>query len=59
MMLKQLLGAIMARKSGRAALVLSDENRSVNGAQFPHKSGVDVLTTVRDNGFGFGCWTYL
>jgi transposase len=29
MMLKQFLGAVMARKSGRAALVLSDENRSM------------------------------
>jgi hypothetical protein len=27
----------------------------VNGAQFPHKSGVVVLRTVKDTGFGFAC----
>ena len=28
----------------------------VIGAQFPHKSGVVVLRTVKDTGFGFACW---
>ena len=28
---------------------------NVNGAQFPHKFGVDVLKSVRGSGFGFAC----
>ena len=31
----------------------------VNGAQFPHKFGVDVLKAVRDGGIGFAVLTYL
>ena len=27
----------------------------VSGAQFPHKSGVDILTRVRNRCFGFAC----
>jgi hypothetical protein len=31
----------------------------VNGAHLPPKFGVDVLTIVRNIGFGFACWAYL
>ena len=40
---------------------LYDELRgfAVNGAHLPPKFGVDVLTIVRNIGFGFACWAYL
>jgi hypothetical protein len=31
----------------------------LNGAHLPPKFGVDVLTIVRNIGFGFACWAYL
>jgi len=32
---------------------------TVNGAHLPPKFAVDVLTIVRNIGFGFACWAYL
>ena len=43
--------ASAAEASARAA--------NVNGAHLPPKFGVDVLTIVRNIGFGFACWAYL
>ena len=43
---------------GKAILSLKGLD-GVNGAQFPHKFGVDVLKTVRGGGFDFACWAYL
>jgi ADP-ribose pyrophosphatase len=45
--------------SGEKTLETAQRELLVNGAHLPPKFGVDVLTIVRNIGFGFACWAYL
>lgn len=50
---------ISAREARECMASYRREDTGVNGAQFPHKFGVDVLKTVMGGGFDFACWAYL